>query len=60
MSKEMPPKKKPYQKPEINIIDLAADEVLALGCKTPTTVTISNSTLPGPGCATQNCLNTGS
>jgi len=26
--------KKPYQKPELKVIDLAAEEVLAVGCKT--------------------------
>ena len=31
------PKRKIYQKPEITIIDLAADEVLATGCKTAVT-----------------------
>jgi hypothetical protein len=59
MNKEMPPKKKPYQKPEIKIIDLVADEVLAIGCKTPTTVTVASSG-PGPGCLAQNCSNNGS
>jgi hypothetical protein len=31
-------KRKIYQKPELTIIDLAAEEVLAGGCKTPTTM----------------------
>ena len=46
--------KKDYQKPEVTIIDLAADEVLATGCKTAST-----SAAPGTplcvavgGCAT--------
>jgi hypothetical protein len=38
--------KKIYLKPEIRVIDLAADEVLAVGCKTPT----------GPGKAQAVCL----
>jgi hypothetical protein len=27
------PEKKPYQKPELKVIDLVAEEVLASGCK---------------------------
>ena len=30
-------KQKPYQKPEIKVIELSADEVLATGCKTAST-----------------------
>jgi hypothetical protein len=62
MDNELPGKmKKPYQKPEIQVIDLAADEVLAIGCKTPTTVIASGSAgLPGPGCAAQSCSTSGS
>jgi hypothetical protein len=48
------PKRKIYQKPEITIIDLAADEVLATGCKA-----VSTPAAPGTpfcvamgGCAT--------
>lgn len=26
--------KKPYQKPEVKVIDLVAEEVLSVGCKT--------------------------
>jgi hypothetical protein len=51
-------KKKPYQKPEIEVIDLAAEEVMAVGCKTP----ISRGTgLPaGPNCIIARCAANGS
>ncbi len=41
-------KKKPYQKPEIRVIDLAAEEVLAVGCKT--------ATHPGTGLSPITCV----
>jgi hypothetical protein len=37
MNKENKPtetEKRPYEKPRVRVIDLAADEVLAIGCKT--------------------------
>jgi hypothetical protein len=34
---EIQKQKKNYQKPEVTVIDLAADEVLAAGCKSATT-----------------------
>ena len=40
--------KKDYQKPEIQVIDLAADEVLAIGCKTTTSVGYSAITCFNP------------
>lgn len=51
--------KKPYEKPEIRAIDLAADEVLAVGCKTPTTFPVSGGG-PAPGCLTNTCSQDGS
>ena len=36
LEKGRPSKKKCYQIPKLRIIDLAADEVLSTGCKTPT------------------------
>lgn len=50
--------KKKYQKPELKIIELAAEEVLAIGCKTPTTVPAGIG--GGPGCLAQNCIQPGS
>jgi len=50
--------KKTYHKPEIKVIDLAAEEILAIGCKTPTTVPAGSSA--GPGCLAQSCLQPGS
>ncbi len=59
MTSQSPEKgKKKYQKPEIKTIDLAAEEVLAIGCKTPTTVPAGSSS--GPGCLAQSCSQTGS
>jgi hypothetical protein len=40
--------KKIYQKPEIKVIDLAAEEVLAVGCKT--------ATRPGTGLSHITCV----
>ena len=36
MNKKNKKPKKTYQKPELQTIDLAADEVMAIGCKTNT------------------------
>lgn len=36
MSENNEQKKRPYEKPAIRIIELVADEVLAVGCKTNT------------------------
>ena len=49
-------KRRSYQKPRLRSFALAADEVLATGCKTAT---------PGPGfqgagCATASCFENGS
>jgi hypothetical protein len=48
--------KKAYQKPEIAVIDLAADEVLAAGCKSPTGS--GNPALPN--CLNASCASIGS
>jgi hypothetical protein len=49
--------KKAYEKPQIRIIELAADEILAAGCKT-------NSASPAVGggvtCAVRGCAAIGS
>ena len=52
-------KKKIYQKPELKIIDLAADEVLGVGCKTSSTAAaeFSTSTM---GCLVAGCSVNGS
>ena len=34
MSEKNKQKKRPYDKPDVKIIELVADEVLAVGCKT--------------------------
>ncbi len=34
MSESIEKEKQPYKKPSITVVDLAADEVLAVGCKT--------------------------
>lgn len=33
MDRETKPARKPYEKPTVHVIDLAADEVLGTGCK---------------------------
>ena len=40
--------KKPYHKPEVKVIELAAEEVLAVGCKTAVS--------PGVGLPAANCI----
>jgi len=45
-------KKTPYQKPELRIIDLAADEVLTIGCKSAGTIAADSNAQPG-------CFNSG-
>jgi len=37
MSENRKKKKQPYEKPDIKVIELVADEVLAIGCKNTTT-----------------------
>jgi hypothetical protein len=47
--------KKPYEKPRLRIIELAAEEVLAVGCKTAGTGAFGL-----PTCRARPCVNTGS
>ncbi len=48
--------KQPYEKPELIAIDLAAEEVLAVGCKLAGG---SGGPIP-PTCTTSNCVTAGS
>jgi hypothetical protein len=50
--------KKPYQKPEIEVIDLAAEEVMAVGCKT--TVSRGTGAPSQPNCILAHCAANGS
>lgn len=48
--------KLPYQKPRLRVIDLAAEEVLVVGCKT-----VSKAAPLNPAaCNTNNCSSLGS
>jgi hypothetical protein len=49
--------KRQYEKPALRAIELAAEEVLAVGCKT-----ISSGSAPGggPPCMIRNCSGRGS
>ncbi len=52
------PGRKTYEKPRLRTIELAAEEVLAVGCKT-----ISSGIAPGavsPPCMIRNCSGRGS
>jgi len=46
-----------YTKPELRVIELEADEVMGVGCKTPTQTA---SGLSNPPCIANNCLLLGS
>jgi hypothetical protein len=48
-------KKRPYEKPRLRTIELAAEEVLGVGCKT------TGETAPygGPPCSVSNCSQIG-
>ncbi len=48
-------KTRPYEKPRLRIIELAAEEVLAIGCKTS-----SSSALLAPTCTANRCVGLGS
>lgn len=48
--------KKPYEKPRLRIIELAAEEVLAAGCKTFG----GGATVPVSPCDTGGCAGLGS
>jgi len=49
--------KKPYEKPRLRIIELAAEEVLAIGCKT---TGASSGVGGGPTCMIRMCAGAGS
>lgn len=48
--------KRPYEKPELTVIEFSAEEVLATGCKTPT----GGPSRVAPGCRLANCFQRGS
>jgi hypothetical protein len=48
--------KKAYESPALRVIELAADEVLAVGCKNRS----GNAPGGGPPCAVRNCAQPGS
>jgi hypothetical protein len=48
--------KRPYQKPQVRSIELDADEVLAVGCKTTGVEAFGNPT----SCILNNCVSDGS
>jgi hypothetical protein len=50
--------KKHYQKPELEVIDLAAEEVMAVGCKTP--VSTGTGMPAAPNCILAHCAANGS
>jgi hypothetical protein len=43
--------KRHYEKPMLRIIELAADEILAVGCKTPSSGNTGGVTCSSNGCA---------
>lgn len=47
--------KKPYEKPSLRIIELAAEEVLGIGCKTASgnSATGASPCFPGNNCSQQ-------
>jgi hypothetical protein len=48
--------KRPYEKPELTVIEFTADEVMAVGCKSGP----STNRKPAPGCHLGNCRARGS
>lgn len=48
---------RPYEKPELTVIDYAAEEVMAVGCKVAGG---GASKKPGAGCAISSCFSVGS
>jgi hypothetical protein len=57
MGTEAPRKtKRPYERPKLRIIDLAAEEVLAVGCK----VSDGGIAFGGSPCPANNCNQAGS
>ena len=45
--------KRPYEKPELTVIDFASEEVMAVGCKLASG---GASKKPGGGCIVSNCF----
>lgn len=48
--------RRPYEKPELTVIEFTADEVMAVGCKNGP----STNRKPAPGCHLGNCRSRGS
>jgi hypothetical protein len=57
METDPQPTKRPYEKPELTVIDFSADEVMAVGCKVSSGGT---SKLAAPGCFVSSCFQEGS
>lgn len=53
---DTPTGRRPYEKPRLRSFPLAADEVLAKGCKLPS----GFAGFQGPGCASGGCFQVGS
>ncbi len=50
--------KRPYEKPELTVIDFAAEEVMVVGCKSSSGS--GSSKQPGGGCLISACFDFGS
>jgi len=50
--------RQPYERPQIKVIELVAEEVLAVGCKGPALGTASGAI--SPPCMIRNCARSGS
>ena len=48
--------RRPYKKPGLRVVELAAKEALAVGCKTGS----SGPDVGNPGCQFKNCTTSGS
>ena len=57
MTIEQDSTRRPYEKPTLTVIDFAAEEVMAVGCKVPGG---GPSKKPGPGCGLSSCATAGS
>jgi hypothetical protein len=57
MTPEPDAAKHPYEKPQLTVIDFAAEEVMAVGCKVAGG---GPSKKPGPGCGLSSCATLGS
>jgi len=61
MEKKSKKNRRPYKKPDINVIELVADEVLAVGCKTNVAHSGQNPPIGSLSCTvTSNCFQQGS